>query len=61
MQQLVKKESYEAVETINVKEKANTCVIYYVVKWMKKFLLTVSSFASTSLSQFLSSVCIFVF
>ena len=50
MQQLVKKESYEAVETIYVKEKGNTCVIYYVVKWMKKILLTVSSFASTSLS-----------
>ena len=29
MQQVVKKESYEAVETIYVKEKANTCVICY--------------------------------
>ena len=61
MQQVVKKESYEAVETIYVKEKANTCVIYYVVKWMKRFSLTVYSFASTFLSQFFSSVCIFVF
>ena len=61
MQQVVKKESYEAVETIYVKEKGNTCVIYYVVKWIKRFSLTVSSFASTSLSQFFSSVCIFVF
>ena len=61
MYQVVKKKSYETVEIIYVKEKANTCVIYYIVKWMKRFLLTVSSFASTSLSQFFSSVCIFVF
>ena len=29
MQQVVKKESYEAVETIYVKEKVNTCIICY--------------------------------
>ena len=32
MQQVVKKESLEVVQTIYLKEKANTRVIYYVVK-----------------------------
>ena len=44
MQQVVQKESHEAVQTIYVKVKANTRMIYQVVKWMKtlslKFLLS---------------------
>ena len=34
-----------------IQEKPNTCVISYVVKWIKTIFLTVSSFASTSLSR----------
>ena len=43
MQQVVQKESHEAVQTIYLEEKANIPMIHYVFKWMKK-----NSFASTS-------------
>ena len=57
MQLVVQKESYGVMQTIYVKEKGNTRVIYYVRKSVK----TISSLAMTSLSHFFSSACIFVF
>ena len=44
-------ESQKAVQTVYVKEKTNTRVICYVVKWMITVSLTVSSLALTSLSH----------
>ena len=44
-------ESHKAVQTVYVKEKTNTRVICYVVKWMITVSLTVSSLALTSLSH----------
>ena len=43
------KKTHEEVSTIYAKEKTSTCMIYYVVKWMKKRLLTAPSFSSTCL------------
>ena len=62
MQQIVQKESHEALQTIYVKEKANTRAIYYTVKQMETLLLTVSSFVfDLFISLVFSSGCIFVF
>ena len=61
MQQIIQKESHEAVRTIYMKEKANTGVIYYLVKRMKTLLLAVSSFASTSLSHCFSLLSAFLY
>ena len=60
MQQVLQNESQESVETIYVKEKANICVIYYVVKLMKTRLLTVSSFSSISLYHCFSLLSAFL-
>ena len=48
MQQILQKESHKALYPIYIK-KANTCMIYYVVKWMKTLSLAVSSFTSNYL------------
>ena len=53
MQQVVQKESHEAVQTIYVKVKANTRVIYYVVKWMKTLSLKFLSLRLLCLIVFL--------
>ena len=53
MQQVVQKESYVALQTIYVKEKANTCVNYCTIKCMKTFLLAAFSFTLTCLIAFL--------
>ena len=60
MQQIVQKELQEAVQTIYLKEKANTRMIYYVIKWMKTLSLIVSSFASTTLSHCFSLLFAFL-
>ena len=59
MQQVIQKESHEAVKTIYVKEKVNTSVICYVVTWMKTVSLTVLSFTLTTLSHCLSFLSAF--
>ena len=59
MQQVIQKESHEAVKTIYVKEKVNTSVICYVVTWMKIVSLTVLSFTTTALSHCFSFLSAF--
>ena len=49
------------MQTIYVKEIANTCVIYYAVKLMKTLSLTVSFFTSTYLSHCFSLLSAFLY
>ena len=55
------KDAESRIFAININEKANIRVIYYVVKWIKTLSLSVSSFALTSLSPCFSLMYAFLY